>query len=180
MSEVVDQDNLSDGVELKTNNALTHVNARGEARMVDVTEKSATFRQARASATVRMRPETLRLIRQGDHAKGDVLAVARVAGIQGAKQCSALIPLCHPLPLTAVTLDFECVEAEDQTDQAKLEIISTVKVKGVTGVEMEALTAVSVAALTIYDMCKAVEPGMHITDTCVLGKRGGKADWGAC
>lgn len=159
---------------------LTHLNARGEAHMVDVTEKSMTFREARATATVLMRSQTLQMIMQGKHAKGDVLAVARIAGIQGAKQCSSLIPLCHPLALTSVNLDFEPIDATDGASSAKLKVSALVKVKGVTGVEMEALTAVSVAALTIYDMCKAVEPQMQITDTRVLGKRGGKADWGKC
>ena len=156
---------------------FSHINARGDAHMVDVTEKSMTCREARATATVLMRPRTLQMIMQGEHAKGDVLAVARVAGIQGAKQCSALIPLCHPLALTSVTLDFVPV---DDAPLASLSVTAVVKVKAETGVEMEALTAVSVAALTIYDMCKAVEPQMQITDIRVLGKRGGKADWGEC
>lgn len=167
---------------------LTHVNWRGEAQMVDVTDKPQTFRQARACTVVQMKPETLRMILEGRHAKGDVLAVARVAGIQAAKKCSDLIPLCHPLALTSAKVTFTPVSegplgtspAGESLEQAKLLVTTDVKVSGQTGVEMEALTAASVAALTIYDMCKAVEPGMVITDTRVLGKCGGKRDWGVC
>jgi cyclic pyranopterin phosphate synthase len=172
----------------RDDNGLTHVNYRGEAQMVDVTDKTASFRKARASAVVLMRPETLRVVLEFGHAKGDVLAVARLAGIQAAKKCSDLIPLCHPLSLTSVSLSFSTELSDDMTDDtiteetriARLCIESTVKVTGVTGVEMEALTAVSVAALAVYDMCKAVDPHMRITDTQVLGKSGGKYDWGSC
>lgn len=159
---------------------LTHLNAKGEAHMVDVTDKQITYRQASASATVIMRAETLNMIINAEHAKGDVLAVARVAGIQGAKKCSDLIPLCHPLALTSVKIDFEPKVGASgvKASSAALVITSNVKVKGVTGVEMEALTAVSVAALTVYDMCKAVDARMCITETQVLGKSGGKSDWG--
>lgn len=161
---------------------LTHVTASGEAQMVDVTAKMESFRQARASARVLMRPETLEKVVACAHAKGDVLAVARIAGIQAAKKCSDLIPLCHPLALSAITVTFDTGGRGSSTpssdEVAALTIEAMVKVKGVTGVEMEALTAVSVAALTVYDMCKAVDPHMKIMDIQVLGKKGGKADWG--
>lgn len=149
---------------------LTHIDESGAARMVDIGDKEASQRIAVAGATVRMRPETLELLETGSHQKGDVLAVARIAGIQGAKKCSDLIPLCHPLMLNSVKLDFSldreahCVRIEAQC-----------KVSGKTGVEMEALTAASVAALTIYDMCKAVDRGMEISEVVLLQKEGGKS-----
>lgn len=149
---------------------LTHLDERGNARMVDIGEKAVTARVATASATVSMLPDTFRLIADGAHKKGDVLAVARVAGIQAAKKCADLIPLCHPLMLTKVTVDFEM---DDRTQQVL--ITATCAVDGKTGVEMEALTAASVAALTIYDMCKAVDRGMVISNICVLQKKGGKS-----
>ena len=149
---------------------LTHINEAGDAEMVDVTEKSVTERQAIAAATVIMKPETLRLIVEGGHKKGDVFAAARIAGIQAAKKCSDLIPLCHPLMLTSVKVELEADEANNQ-----VVIRSCCKLAGQTGVEMEALTAVSVAALTIYDMCKAVDKGMIISDVKLLEKQGGKS-----
>jgi cyclic pyranopterin phosphate synthase len=151
---------------------LSHVNERGEASMVDVSGKSESRRVALAGARVTMRPETLAEIVDGGVPKGDVLAVARVAGIQAAKRCSDLIPLCHPLPISKVRVDFEAA-----SDSA-LEITAEVTVTGKTGVEMEALTAVSVAALTVYDMCKALDKGMVIEDVRLLRKTGGKSgDW---
>ena len=129
-------------------NKLSHVDAQGRARMVNVGEKAVTAREAVASGTVRMRPEVLRLLVAGQMPKGDVLAVARVAGIMAAKKTPELIPLCHPLPISAVSVEFT-----PQEDAGIIAIAARVKVEGKTGVEMEALTAVSVAALTIYDMC---------------------------
>ncbi len=156
-----------------TEKQLTHLDASGAARMVDVGAKAETQRLAVASGRVSMLPETLQLLRQGAHKKGDVLAVARIAGIQAAKRCSDLIPLCHPLMLNSVDVDFELDEAG-----SAVAIEARCKVSGKTGVEMEALTAVSVAALTIYDMCKAVDRGMTIGDITLEQKRGGKSgDW---
>lgn len=152
---------------------LTHVDGDGHARMVDVGSKPVTRREARARARVCMAPNTLALIEQNAHAKGDVLAVARVAGIQGAKRCSDLIPLCHPLMLESVSIEFRL-----DADKSAVEIETRCRVSGQTGVEMEALTAASVAALTIYDMCKAVDRGMSIEHIALLEKRGGKSgDW---
>ena len=148
---------------------LTHLDSQGRAHMVDVTDKAVTFREAAAQAVVRMRPETLDMIVTGGHPKGDVLAVARIAGIQAAKKTSDLIPLCHPLMLTGVK-----VELSAQGSDAVL-IVARCKLSGQTGVEMEALTAASVAALTVYDMCKAVDRGMTIESVRVLEKRGGKS-----
>jgi cyclic pyranopterin phosphate synthase len=151
-------------------NELTHLDAQGNARMVDVGGKAITSRSATAQATVAMLPATLQLIIAGGHKKGDVLAVARIAGIQAAKKCSDLIPLCHPLMLNSVNVDFEMDE------EASRIIITTVcSLDGKTGVEMEALTAASVAALTIYDMCKAVDKGMVIEKICLQEKLGGKS-----
>lgn len=147
---------------------LTHFNEEGRARMVDVTEKPETLRIARAAAVVHMNAETMEKIRAGDFKKGDVLAVAQVAGILAAKKNSELIPMCHPLFLTGVDIRFELLPTE-------LHIFSEVRCKGETGVEMEALTAVSVAALTVYDMCKAVQKDMTITDVRLLYKEGGKS-----
>ena len=149
---------------------LNHLDANGRAHMVDVTTKSETVREAVAVGAIDMVPETLALIQSGGMPKGDVIAVARVAGIMAAKRTPDLIPLCHPLPITAVSLDF----AFDAARSAVL-IKARVKCTGVTGVEMEALTAVSVAALTIYDMCKAVDRCMRITDIRLLRKSGGKS-----
>lgn len=148
---------------------LTHLDAQGRANMVDVTDKAVTSREAVAQAVVRMRAETLDMIVNGDHPKGDVFAVARIAGIQAAKKTSDLIPLCHPLMLTSVK-----VELSAQGTDAVL-IIARCKLSGQTGVEMEALTAASVAALTIYDMCKAVDRGMTIENVRVQEKLGGKS-----
>jgi cyclic pyranopterin phosphate synthase len=150
--------------------ALSHLDESGRARMVDVTEKASTQREATARARIMMRSETLRLIQEGRVTKGDVLAVAQVAGIMGAKRTPDLVPLCHPLPITGMEMAFHFDERS-----ASLEIRATVRVSGPTGVEMEALTAVSIAALTIYDMCKAVDRGMTITDVQLLHKVGGKS-----
>ena len=149
---------------------LTHLDEDGAARMVDVGDKAETQRVAVACATVRMLPDTFSLLQRGAHKKGDVIAVARIAGIQAAKKCSDLIPLCHPLMLNSVAVDFELDEK-----QSSVRIEACCKVSGKTGVEMEALTAASVAALTIYDMCKAVDRGMQITDIAVSHKAGGKS-----
>lgn len=138
--------------------------------MVDVSGKVVSERTAKAEGFVSMQPDTLSLIRQGGHHKGDVLATARIAGIQGAKRCPDLIPLCHPLMLSKVQLEFEL-----QDDESRIRIEATCKLDGKTGVEMEALTAVSVAALTLFDMCKAVDPGMCIEGIKVLEKKGGKS-----
>ncbi len=136
---------------------LTHVNEQGRARMVDVSAKDVTVREAHAEGEVRMRPATVAIIREGRAAKGDVLGVAQVAGIMGAKATSTIIPLCHPLPLSGIDLHFELDDAE-----GRVVIRSTVRTTARTGVEMEALTAVSAAALTVYDMCKAVDKEMVI------------------
>ena len=149
---------------------LTHLDSKGNARMVDVTEKQTTQRVATAIGRVRMDSETLRLIADGGHKKGDVIAIARIAGIQAAKNCSQLIPLCHPLMLTSIK-----VELELDTEGNSVLISATCKVKGQTGVEMEALTAVSAAALTIYDMCKAVDKNMIIDAICLDEKLGGNS-----
>lgn len=148
---------------------LTHFDEQGRARMVDVSEKPDTARYAVAGGRVNMQPETLERIRSGQIAKGDVLAVAQVAGIMAAKQTSNLIPMCHPLNITGAKLDFRLVEP------GTVEIEAMVKVTGKTGVEMEALTAVSAAALTIYDMCKAIDKTMVIGDICLREKAGGKS-----
>jgi len=149
---------------------LTHLDETGAARMVDVGAKDITERVAVAGGRVVMQAETLALLEQGGHKKGDVFAVARVAGIQAAKKCSDLIPLCHPLMLTAVDIRF----STDKTT-CSVSIEATCKVSGQTGVEMEALTAASVAALTIYDMCKAVDRGMQIESLALIEKQGGKS-----
>ena len=147
---------------------LTHFNEQGRARMVDVSEKPQTFRAARAAATVNMAKATMDRIRGGAIGKGDVLAVAQVAGIMAAKKNSDLIPMCHPLLLTKADVSFEL-------EDTALHIFSEIRCRGETGVEMEALTAVSVAALTVYDMCKAVQRDMTITDVHLLYKEGGKS-----
>ena len=148
---------------------LSHINNAGEANMVDVSDKEVSARRAVATARLRMLPATLTAIEQDNLKKGEVLAVARIAGIQAAKRCADLIPLCHPLPLTKVTVDFEV------TAEGELSIAAECRVSGRTGVEMEALTAASVAALTVYDMCKAIDKGMIIQDVCLLEKEGGKS-----
>ena len=145
---------------------FTHLNAQGRAVMVDVTEKTPSCRTATAEAAVLCAPETVAAIRSGGVQKGDVLAVAQVAGIQAAKRTWELIPLCHPLPLTGVDIAFELTDAA-------VKITATVRCTGPTGVEMEALTAVSAAALTVYDMCKAVQKDMVVTDIRLLEKSGG-------
>ena len=149
---------------------LTHINSNGEAQMVDVSEKENTMREAKAGARVVMQSKTLELIVSGSHKKGDVLSVAKIAGIQAAKKCSELIPLCHPLMLTKVN-----VELTPNTDKNCIEITATAKLNGRTGVEMEALTAASIAALTVYDMCKAVDRFMVIDNVQLLEKKGGKS-----
>lgn len=149
---------------------LTHINESGEAHMVDVGGKAETERSATAEGFVRMKPETLALIRSGSAKKGDVLATARIAGIMAAKQTSSLIPLCHPLMLTKVT-----VEIEEDARLPGLRVEATAKLTGKTGVEMEALTAVSVACLTIYDMAKAADKAMEIGPVRLLHKSGGKS-----
>lgn len=149
---------------------LTHFNQAGAAHMVDVGDKSSTQRQARATGKISMLPSTLELIAAGNHKKGDVLGIARIAGIQGAKKTSDLIPLCHPIGLTHVNVDFEIL-----SENNAVVCIATTKTTGQTGVEMEALTAVQVALLTIYDMCKAVDRGMVMGEIKLLEKSGGKS-----
>jgi cyclic pyranopterin phosphate synthase len=152
-------------------NDLTHINTNGEAQMVDVADKTITTRIATASCIVMMQPATLQKIKDNDFKKGDVLAVARVAGIMAAKQTANLIPMCHQLNLSKVSVDFEFIDSG-------IAITTMAKLDGKTGVEMEALTAASVAGLTIYDMCKAVDRFMQITDIKMLEKSGGKSgDW---
>jgi cyclic pyranopterin phosphate synthase len=149
---------------------LTHFDAAGNAAMVDVSDKAVTHRVATARARVVMQPATLAMIAAGSAKKGDVLGVARLAGIMGAKRTADLIPLCHPLPVTSVKVDLEADAAA-----SAVEIVATVKTTGQTGVEMEALTAASVAALTVYDMCKAVDRSMRIEALRVVHKAGGKS-----
>ena len=152
---------------------LTHLNTRGEAHIVDVSDKSDTARTAIAQSQVQLTAEIVAAIGDDSLPKGDLLATARIAGIQGAKKCSDLIPLCHPLPLSKITVD---IELQGQS----LVITALCKTTGKTGVEMEALTAVSVAALTVYDMCKGIHKGMIIGETKLLNKTGGKSgDWSA-
>jgi cyclic pyranopterin phosphate synthase len=148
---------------------LSHIDERGRARMVDVGAKPATERVAMAGATVHMKSSTLARIRSGDIAKGEVLAVARIAGIMAAKRTAEIIPLCHPLPIEVVSVEFT------PRTGGRLEIRATAQLTGKTGVEMEALAAVSAAALTVYDMCKAIDRGMTITDVRLLEKRGGRS-----
>ncbi|MRR11713.1 cyclic pyranopterin monophosphate synthase MoaC [bacterium] len=145
---------------------LTHLDEHGAAHMVDVAGKPVTHRRAVAAGAVKMRPETLAMIVEGTAPKGDVFAVARIAGIQAAKKTADLIPLCHPLPITKVSVDLEPGDSE-------VRITAVVETDGKTGIEMEALTAVSVAALALYDMCKAVDRGMEITGVRLLEKSGG-------
>jgi len=148
----------------------THFDTDGRARMVDVTSKGETVREATARGVVRMKPATLEMIEQGRAAKGDVLAVAQVAGIMAAKRTPDLIPMCHPLPITGVEMQFQL-----NREESCVEISATVKLAGRTGVEMEALTAVTVAALTVYDMCKAVDRGMVVDRIRLVHKSGGKS-----
>lgn len=150
---------------------LTHLDEQGEARMVDVTEKDVTDREARATAFVGMRPETLTMIRDGEHPKGDVFATARIAGIMAAKKTHELIPLCHALNLSSVKVSLTI----DEGDAPGVRIESRCRLAARTGVEMEALTAVNIAALTLYDMCKAVDRGMIISDVRLLEKAGGRS-----
>jgi cyclic pyranopterin phosphate synthase len=152
---------------------LTHFDAQGQAHMVDVSAKAETHRVARASGVIRMKPETFALVASGQAKKGDVIAVARIAAIQGAKRTADLVPLCHPLPITRVAVDFDL-------DESRSEVRCTAQVEtfGRTGVEMEALTAVQVGLLTVYDMCKAADRGMVMGEIRVLQKSGGKSgDW---
>ncbi len=152
---------------------LSHLNAKGQAHMVDVGHKATTERKATARSFVTMQPETLQMIAQGQHHKGDVFAVARIAGIQAAKKCSDWIPLCHPLMLTHIEVNLTL-----EPDQNRVRIDATVALAGQTGVEMEALTAASAAGLTLYDMCKAVDKGMTLGPTYLQKKAGGKSgDW---
>lgn len=149
---------------------FTHFNDSGRAKMVDVGEKAVTERIATAGGKVLVNPETFRLIKEGGMKKGDVLGTAQIAGIMAAKKTSDIIPMCHPLMLTGIDIDFNMLE-----ETSTIEIKATVKCRGVTGVEMEALTAASAAALTIYDMCKAVQKDMIIDRICLLSKTGGKS-----
>jgi cyclic pyranopterin phosphate synthase len=154
----------------QSNDVLTHFDAQGQAHMVDVGGKSSTRRVAVATGRIEMLPATLALIQSGTAKKGDVLGIARIAGIQGAKKTSDLIPLCHPIGLTRVAVEFEVKAAE-----SSVVCTATAETIGQTGVEMEALTAVQVALLTIYDMCKAVDRGMTINGVTLLEKHGGKS-----
>lgn len=149
---------------------LTHFDKEGRARMVDVSEKTSTQREAVARGAVYMKPETLTLIKDRKISKGDVLGVARVAGIMAAKKTSELIPMCHPLNITSINIDFNLDD-----EKSKVDIEARVKIVGQTGVEMEALTAVSAAALTIYDMCKAVDKEMALSEIMLMEKRGGRS-----
>jgi cyclic pyranopterin phosphate synthase len=152
---------------------LTHFNQYGEAHMVDVGEKAMTHRIAIAEGTITMHPDTLALIEQGSHKKGDVLGIARVAGIMASKRTAELIPLCHPLPLTHVELTFDT-----DTNSSSIRCQAKTETRGQTGVEMEALTSVQIALLTIYDMCKAVDRGMRLSEIGLTHKSGGKSgDW---
>ncbi len=154
------------------NSPLTHFDAQGQAHMVDVGAKASTHRVAVATGRIQMLPSTLALIQSGTVKKGDVLGIARIAGIQGAKKTSDLIPLCHPLALTRVAIDFDI---QAQAEVPTIVCTATAETIGQTGVEMEALTAVQVALLTIYDMCKAADRGMVMTDVKLLEKQGGKS-----
>ena len=154
---------------------LTHVDAKGEVRMVDVSDKAETHRIAIAEGTILMHPETQAMVLQDRAKKGDVLACARVAGVMGAKQTSSLIPMCHPLNITKAKVDCEPIQPGDREDgRVGIHVTTTCGVTGKTGIEMEALTAASIACLTVYDMCKAVDRGMEIVDVRLLKKDGGK------
>lgn len=161
---------MKDNDNTTANQGLTHFDTSGQAHMVDVGAKDETHRVAVATGTITMKPETLAIIQSGTAKKGDVLGIARIAAIMGAKRTSDLIPLCHPLALTRVTVEFE-VDAVLSSVTCKAQV----ETFGKTGVEMEALAAVQVGLLTIYDMCKAVDRGMKITDVCLIEKRGGKS-----
>jgi cyclic pyranopterin monophosphate synthase len=156
-------------------NEFTHFNESGRARMVDISAKGSTERLATAQAKVYLLPETLEKIQRGKIAKGDVLAVAQVAGVMGAKKTPGLIPMCHPILLTSVDISFKEESQTSPEGRCSITIIATAKTTGPTGVEMEAMTAASVAALTIYDMCKAVDRGMSFGEVCLLSKSGGKS-----
>ncbi len=152
---------------------LTHVNRRGEVHMVDVGAKHATLRRAVAGGRIVMHPDTLKLIEEGDHGKGDVLAVARIAGIMASKHTASLVPLCHPIAIDSVD-----VELTPVPEESCVSCRATVSTTGKTGVEMEALAAVQIALLTVYDMCKSADRGMTITDVALLSKSGGRSgDW---
>jgi cyclic pyranopterin monophosphate synthase len=158
-----------------TASALTHFDPEGQAHMVDVSAKGETHRVARAAGAIRMRPETLMLIESGSARKGDVVGVARIAAIQGAKRTAELVPLCHPVVITRIAVEFELVR-----ETSEVRCTAQVECFGRTGVEMEALAAVQIGLLTVYDMCKAVDRGMVIGDVRVLEKRGGKSgEWHA-
>ncbi len=163
------QTNETNGTNQASQTRFTHINEQGRARMVDVTDKQETERTAVAKSTITMRNSTLQSILQGKVGKGDVLGVAQIAGILAAKRTSEWIPMCHPIPITGIDLNFS------DNGEAELYIEATVKTKGQTGVEMEALTAVSAAALTVYDMCKALEKEMVIGPTFLVSKTGGKS-----
>ena len=155
------------------NSPLTHFDSQGQAHMVDVSAKAVTHRVARAGGSIRMLPATFELIAQGQAKKGDVIAVARIAAIQGAKRTADLVPLCHPLPITRVAVDFEL-----DREHSQVHCTAQVETLGRTGVEMEALTAVQVGLLTVYDMCKAADRGMVMGNIRVLHKSGGKSgEW---
>jgi len=149
---------------------LTHINKQGRAKMVNVGEKKVTAREAVAKGTIKMDPNTLGLIKAGGMKKGDVLAVAQVAGIMGAKKTCDIIPMCHPIQITGVDIDFEFDE-----ENSSVKILATTRTMDRTGIEMEALTAVAIAALTIYDMCKAIDRGMEISDIKLMRKSGGRS-----
>ena len=155
--------------------SLTHTDYDGKASMVDVGNKAITRREARAEGYIYMAPATLALVRDNAMKKGDVLAVARIAGIQAAKQCSQLVPLCHPLMLSYIGVEFQLEDASLANGQARIRIEACCRLNGQTGVEIEALTAASVVALTVFDMCKAVDKEMHIEGIRVLEKSGGKS-----
>lgn len=155
---------------MENKHSLTHIDEQGRARMVDVSEKEVTARKAVARGLIRMEKETLELIKAGDVKKGDVLAVAQVAGIMGAKKTCDIIPMCHPIQITGVDIDFKIDEKH-----SSIEILATTKTMDRTGIEMEALTAVAIAALTIYDMCKAVDKRMEIQEIKLMKKSGGKS-----
>jgi cyclic pyranopterin phosphate synthase len=157
-------------MDMKNAKELTHFNEAGRSRMVDVSDKAQTLRTATAACTVRVSPETFGLIMRGGMKKGDVLGVAQVAGIMGAKRTPDIIPMCHPLSITGADIDFQPNEAD-----ATIGVTATVRCKGETGVEMEAMTAVTAAALTIYDMCKAVQRDIIISDVRLIRKSGGKS-----
>ncbi len=155
---------------MENKHSLTHIDEQGRARMVDVSEKEVTARKAVARGLIRMEKETLELVKAGDVKKGDVLAVAQVAGIMGAKKTCDIIPMCHPIQITGVDIDFKIDE-----EHSSIEILATTKTMDRTGIEMEALTAVAIAALTIYDMCKAVDKRMEIQEIKLMKKSGGKS-----